>query len=418
MPSIRSTAPLLLSLLLLASTAHATTTTTSSASGKHESQSKSDKKPANKSPGKHGDKKAEPGSKGKNHAASAKAHASPHASAMPAKSGDSKSAKKPQTLAPAIPGFADDAEVNRFIAHMAADYGFATADLERWFRKVQPNATVLKAIQPAATAERRSWERYRDRFVNERRIQRGLAFWAENEGTLRRARAMYGVPEELVVSLIGVETEYGRNTGKFSVLEALATLAFRYPARADFFRSELEHFLILTRDNRLDPLAVRGSYAGAIGIPQFMPGSERRYAVDFDKDGRIDLSGSVEDAIGSVASFINAHGWVPNGPVALPLQLANAPTEVVATQVAAGIRPGLDAEALRQLGNVGAPDRRPNQPWAMIDLVSPGSDTEYWQGFQNFFVITRYNRSSFYAMAVFQLAEALREGRNAQLGVQ
>lgn len=344
-----------------------------------------------------------------------------HTSSKPEKSAKASKAAKPATSATAtktskapaaaLPGFANDAEVQRFIEHMVRDFGFAAADLEQWFRHITPNATVLKAIKPAATAERRSWERYRERFVNDRRIQRGLTFWDEHEGTLRRARALYGVPEEIIVSLIGVETEYGRNTGKFSVLEALATLAFRYPPRADFFRSELEHFLILTRDNRLDPVAVRGSYAGAIGIPQFMPGSERRYAVDFDKDGRIDLSGSVEDAIGSVAAYLGAHGWVADGPVALPLRLDNSPSDVVASQVAAGIKPGLDADALRQLGNVGTPERRPNQPWAMIDLVSPDSSTEYWQGFQNFFVITRYNRSSFYGMAVFQLAEAIREAK-------
>ncbi len=304
--------------------------------------------------------------------------------------------------------FAGDPEASRFIAEMVSRNGFNAAQLQQQFAAVSPNDKVLRAIMPAATAERRSWNRYRDRFVNDRRIGRGVAFWNEHQAALARARAVYGVPEEIVVALIGVETEYGRNTGRFSVLEALATLAFRYPPRADFFRRELESFLILSRDNQLDPLAVRGSYAGAIGIPQFMPSSELRYAVDFDRDGHIDLSNSVDDAIGSVAAYLAAHDWHAGEAIAQPLPLTDAPPQAL---LDAGIKPSLRTDALAALPLKQSPNA-PTLAWALVDLVTPGGATEYWMGFDNFYAITRYNRSSFYGMAVFQLGEAIRKARS------
>lgn len=305
--------------------------------------------------------------------------------------------------------FAGDPEAERFIADMASRNGFNADTLKRQLARVKPNDKVLRAIMPAATAERRSWARYRDRFVNERRIERGVTFWNDNQATLMRAKAMYGVPEEIVVALIGVETEYGRNTGRFSVLEALATLAFRYPPRADFFRRELESFLILSRDNQLDPLGVRGSYAGAIGIPQFMPSSEIRYAVDFDRDGRIDLSNSVADAIGSVAAYLAAHDWHANETIAAPLPLREAPPQAL---LDAGIKPSLHSDALSALP-LKSPTAAPAQAWALVDLTTPGDETEYWMGFDNFYAITRYNRSSFYGMAVYQLGEAIKKARSS-----
>ncbi|MBL8449768.1 MAG: lytic murein transglycosylase B [Dechloromonas sp.] len=301
------------------------------------------------------------------------------------------------------PSFAEQPDTLAFTRDFAQREGFDPDTLLKLFARVHSNPKVLQLIRPPSSPLQRSWERYRPRFLNERRIEGGARFWAEHRETLARATALYGVPEEIIVAIVGVETEYGRNTGGFSVLEALATLAFDYPPRAEFFRTELEQFLLLTRENGLDPLAVKGSFAGAIGIPQFMPGSQRRYAVDFDGDARIDLGGSTADAIGSVARFLERHGWQAGQPVAVPA-LTAAPPEPAFLE--AGIRPSLSVATLAEKGITG--EAPPTATVTLVDLVSPGRDTEYWLGFENFYVITRYNRSSFYAMAVFQLAEAIR----------
>ena len=315
--------------------------------------------------------------------------------------------------AKATPAFSDDPAVIFFAHDLEQNHGFDAAEVLGQFAKIRPNARVLQLIEPPASPQQRSWERYRPRFINERRIMNGVRFWREHPATLARARAYYGVPEEIIVAIIGVETEYGRNTGNFGTLEALATLAFHYPRRAEFFRGELEQFLLLARENHLDPLTVRGSYAGAIGVPQFMPGSQRRFAVDFDGDGRVDLSGSVDDAIGSVARFLEQHGWRPGQPIAAPASLPGDPDPA---WLDAGLLPSLPVGQLQQQGIVTSADSQVMA--ALIDLATPGKASEYWLGFDNFYVITRYNRSSFYAMSVFQLAEAIRErmveGENAR----
>jgi membrane-bound lytic murein transglycosylase B len=311
--------------------------------------------------------------------------------------------------APNVPSFADDPAALEFARDLEQRHGFLADELISQFAQTRPNATVLKLIKPPTSPLQRSWERYRPRFLNDRRIDGGVRFWQENGGQLAKAAALYGVPEEIIVAIIGVETEYGRNMGGFRVFEALATLAFKYPPRAEFFRTELEQFLLLARENNLDPLAVKGSFAGAIGIPQFMPGSQRRYAVDFDGDQRVDLGNSVDDAIGSVGRFLEQHGWQAGQPVAVPAMTAGVPDEAL---LLAGLRPSLKAADLAEKGIRAEID--PQATVALIDLVSPGRDTEYWLGFENFYVITRYNRSSFYAMSVFQLAEEIRARMCAQ----
>lgn len=329
--------------------------------------------------------------------------------AMATKAASKHPAKKHAPAAPLTPPFIESAEVRDFIALMHEQHGFDVTHLTRQFAAVHSNTSVLRAIKPAAVPElQRSWTRYRERFVNERRIGNGLLFWQENGAELKRAEAIYGVPPEIVAAIIGVETEYGRNMGSFSVLEALSTLAFEYPPRADFFRKELEQFLLMARENGVSPLEIKGSYAGAIGIPQFMPSSQRNYAVDFDGDDRIDLRGSTSDAIGSVARYLEVHGWQAGAPVAAPATVSADPTALIA----AGLKP---ATRLQELANQGVATRLascdPDRLAALIDLVAPDQATEYWVGFDNFYAITRYNRSSFYAMAVFQLAEALRDAR-------
>ena len=300
--------------------------------------------------------------------------------------------------------FASDPAVIDFARGMEQRHGFNADTLLNQFAQTRPNAKVLQLIKPPASPTQRSWERYRPRFLNSVRIDGGVRFWQENRTALTRARALYGVPEEVIVAIIGVETVYGRNTGSFSVLEALATLAFNYPRRADFFREELEQFFLLARENNMDASTIKGSFAGAIGIPQFMPGSQRRYAVDFDGNQQIDLSNSVDDAIGSVARFLEQHGWQADQPVAMPAQISGEPDRAL---IEAGIRPSLKASDLAQRGITGEVDKE--AILTLIDLVSPGRATEYWLGYENFYVITRYNRSSFYAMSVFQLAEEIRK---------
>jgi membrane-bound lytic murein transglycosylase B len=306
--------------------------------------------------------------------------------------------------APIANSFAGDPAVIEFARDLEQRHGFDAEDLLRQFAMVRPNDKVLQLIRPPVSPIQRSWERYRPRFLNERRIDGGVRFWQENRLALAKASALYGVPPEIIVAIIGVETEYGGNTGNFRVLEALATLAFHYPRRADFFRTELEQFLLLARENGMDPVNMRGSFAGAIGIPQFMPGSQRRYAVDFDGDQKIDLSTSVDDAIGSVGRFLEQHGWQAGQPIAVPARARGEPERSL---IEAGIQPTLLVAELAQQGITADADAQATV--TLVDLVSPGRPTEYWLGYNNFYVITRYNRSSFYAMSVFQLAAAIRE---------
>jgi membrane-bound lytic murein transglycosylase B len=305
---------------------------------------------------------------------------------------------------------AENADVRAFVLDMASLHDMNIGRLQALFANMEPNARVLKLIAPPKTPAQRSWRRYRSRFLEEIRIQHGVAFWRDHAATLREASGRYGVPEEIIVAIIGVETLYGRDTGRFNTLEALSTLAFYYPPRAEFFRQELEQFLLLAQENRMPPEDYVGSYAGAMGISQFMPGSQRRYAVDFDNDGKIDLARSVPDAIGSVAHFLAQHGWQPGMPIAVPAQLAG-PLQGVpeAGWLEAGIFPSLPVETLLQKG-VQA-DALSGRKVTLIDLVTPDAPTEYWLGYDNFYVLTRYNRSSFYAMAVFQLAREIRAAR-------
>ncbi len=299
-------------------------------------------------------------------------------------------------------------EVREFIADMAARHGFAEKELLGLFGKAKRQPEILSAIRPPVSPRTRSWLNYRPIFVNDRHIAEGVRFIGKHAEALLRAEQAYGVPKEIIVAIIGVETFYGQNMGKWRVADALATLAFDYPPRAEYFRSELEAFLLFTREAKLDPFEVRGSYAGAIGIPQFMPNSYRRWAVDFDGDGVALLRSSPVDAIGSVANFLKSHGWVAGEPIAYPATIRQADA---AALVAEGIKPARTLEDLAAAGIafVADPAPRPGTLGALIDLVTPDYPTEYRVGLENFYVITRYNRSSFYAAAVTDLAQSLRQ---------
>jgi membrane-bound lytic murein transglycosylase B len=297
-------------------------------------------------------------------------------------------------------------EVRAFVVETAERNGLDADVLLRHFRKAKPDPAVIKAIKPPTEPGTRSWQAYRARFVDAKRIAGGRAFWRRHEVALVRAQALYGVPAEIIVAIIGVETIYGRNTGEFEVFNALTNLAFDYPPRATLFRHELEALLLLSRDQQRSPWHYRGSYAGAIGYPQFLPSSIRQYAVDFDRDGRIDLSASSDDAIGSVARFLNMHGWESGEPIALPARVSPCNTPRL---LAEGIRPARLPQEMEEFG-VEA-EGAPAKPAALIDLASPDAPTEYRLGYNNFYVLTRYNRSSFYAAAVADLAETLRQAR-------
>ncbi len=306
-------------------------------------------------------------------------------------------------------GYASRPDVAEFIDRLVDRHGFDRRTLETVFGAVRRQPSVLRLIAPAPAGFKRSWEVYRQRFLDPLRVEGGLAFWRENEEALRRASGVYGVPPEVIVAIIGVETIYGRVTGDFRVIDALTTLAFDYPRRAEFFREELEQFLLMTRENGSDVFSVRGSFAGAIGLPQFMPGSIRRYAIDFDADGRVDLRSNPADAIGSVARFLSVHGWIPGGPVYFATRIED--TSRIGPLIDAGIEPQFKAGQLAEFGVTALGAAPDDPPLALIDLPNGDASTTYLLGANNFYVITRYNRSSFYAMAVTELADALRSGR-------
>jgi membrane-bound lytic murein transglycosylase B len=300
----------------------------------------------------------------------------------------------------ATPKYSERPEVQAFVRDMVDRHGFVEKELLFLFSRVRRAEPVLEAI--SAPRERsRDWNSYRATFITERRISAGVQFWKRHRRAFERAEKQYGVPAQYIAAIIGVETFYGRQTGKFRVVDALSTLAFDYPARAPYFREELENYLLLSRDGGLDVFSVRGSYAGAVGIPQFMPGSTRRYAVDFDGNGRIDLSGSATDAIGSVANYLHAHGWQPGGEVMRPAQVSGERWRAYS-----GIEP---AHTLAELAQAGATtDGAEAGPATLVELESPDGP-QVRVGFRNFFVLTRYNRSAFYAAAVHDLAAALKK---------
>jgi len=308
-----------------------------------------------------------------------------------------------------LPTYADREEAQRFIDEMVAKHGFSQRELETVFARAQFQPAILRAMTPSAPGQR-SWERYRSNAVNPDRIAAGLEFCARNTDALARAAGEFGVPEEIVVGIIGVETIYGRNTGGWRVIDALSTLAFDYPRRADFFRGELEEFLLAARESNLDVLALRGSYAGAMGIPQFMPASYRRYAVDFDGDGRRDLFASHHDAIGSVANFLREHGWARGEPVASPARVDGYAWRSLAD---GGILPAHRVADLADAGVVLDAPADPETRAVLIELDTPNAPSALWVGFPNFYALTRYNRSSFYAIAVLELGNAVRAARPA-----
>jgi len=316
----------------------------------------------------------------------------------------------PASLQAAAPPAPQEA-IAEFVDHMAATYQFSKPELVRLFElaKVQPG--IIAAME--RPAESKPWHQYRPIFLNRSRIRLGVRFWAAHADILAHAEEVYGVAPEIIVAIIGVETRYGKRSGNHRVMDALTTLAFHYPPRSSFFRSELEQYLLLTRDEQVDPLSLTGSYAGAMGQPQFIPSSFRRYAVDFDGDGKRDIWNNTTDAIGSVANYLKLHGWQHGKPVTVRARVSGDKYQTVLAQ---GLKPRLPVKRLKEFGIEALEDVGGKQAGALIELETE-SAPEYWIALQNFYVITRYNHSPLYAMAVYQLGQeilALRDPDIAQ----
>jgi membrane-bound lytic murein transglycosylase B len=294
--------------------------------------------------------------------------------------------------------------LDAFIDEMVAKHQFDKQQLQQIFQQVEVKDSILKAI--ARPAEKsKPWYEYRKIFLTQSRINGGAAFWEQHKESLDRAEKEFGVPAEIIVAILGVETRYGGNVGGYRVIDALSTLAFRYPPRSPFFRSELENFLILTREEDKAALEPVGSYAGAMGLGQFMPSSYRAYAVDFDHDGHRDIWTNPDDAIGSIANYLKRHGWVAGQSIVHRTSLAGSLPQALIDK---GMKPSISRAELGQasvsLENLPAG----NDPLALIDFTQEDGQ-EYWLARQNFYAITRYNHSTMYAMAVYQLGEAIRE---------
>jgi membrane-bound lytic murein transglycosylase B len=304
-----------------------------------------------------------------------------------------------------------------FIERMAQVHEFDRDALRQTLSKLRFVERAVQLVKPAPPDRPKNWQAYRARFVEPLRIDAGVQFWARHAEVLARAEAQYGVPADIIVGIIGVETIYGRNTGNFRVMDAIGTLAFAYPpapnqaARMEYFKSELENVLLYAREEQIDPFSLTGSYAGAIGWPQFMPGSIRRFAVDFDGDHHIDLRNSPVDAIGSVANFLLQHGWERGHPAAFAARVAEGTD--LPSLLNKGLKATFTLEELAAAGVTPVSSVPTDLQYGLVDLQNGIEPTEYWLGTGNFFAITQYNRSYFYAMSVLELGRAVRSAREA-----
>ena len=358
-------------------------------------------------------------------AAASLAHGAPARHGAVSKAKPHKAAAKPKRVAPKIDyageqvNFGEWKAVNDFVDDVALRHGFPRAELHALVAQIRYVDSAVQLVKPAPPGKPKNMNAVRALLIEPVRINAGVKFWIENAATLERAEKEFGVPAEVIVGIIGIETVYGRNTGKFRVLDVLTTLAFAYPeapnqvARMAFFRGELENALVLARKNSIDPFSLLGSFAGAIGMPQFMPGSVLAYGVDYDNDGAIDLRNSVADAIGSVASFLVQHGWQRQETGALVFTANVSPGRNWETFIGQGLAAKFKLAEL-QSGGVVTPLAPPPERWyGLIDLQNGAEATEYWIATNNFYAITQYNRSYFYAMSVIELGRAVKLSMSA-----
>ena len=304
------------------------------------------------------------------------------------------------------------AEVDAYIEELIQQHDFSRPELEEVLAAAERRQDIIDLMR--RPAERRlNWHEYRKIFLDEQRIAGGVEFWQQNQATLERAEKEYGVAPEVIVAIIGVETRYGRVTGRHRVVDALMTLAFDYPPRASFFRKELTQFLLLAREEGKNPTSLTGSYAGAMGFGQFIPSSYRNYAVDFDRDGVRDIWQNRTDAIGSVANYFSRHGWRGAAQVTLPVQL-KAETEQLLDIANQSLKPTHSVAEMAEMGVI-VDGLDPEARVLLLRLLG-GDKPEYWLGFDDFYVITRYNHSRLYAMAVYQLGQEILKRRKQSIG--
>jgi len=295
----------------------------------------------------------------------------------------------------------DQISVQKFINYMVSTHNYDVTALQKIFKQAKFSNRVLKAI--SKPAEALPWYKYRPIFLQPERVEQGIMFWERHKEKLLAAQDEYGVPAEIIVAIIGVETRYGKFTGNDRVLDALATLAFHYPKRSKFFRSELEQYLLLIREQKIDPYTIKGSYAGAMGIPQFISSSYRNYAIDFDADNKIDIWNNPVDAIGSVANYFKQHGWIAGEEIAVRAEVEDGQYLQVSNKE---LKPDIKLSEVTSYGI--KPQENLTQDLKLKILSFENKDdNDIWLVFTNFYVITRYNHSPLYAMAVYQLAEEI-----------
>ncbi len=292
-----------------------------------------------------------------------------------------------------------------FVNKMVAEHQFDQAELRKLFKSVEIKPKIIKTMQ--RPAEAMPWHKYRKIFIQEKRIRQGVDFWQQHADVLAKTEEKYGVPAEIITAIIGVETNYGGNRGYHRVIDALSTLAFNYPKRSKFFTSELKNFLILCREEKMDPLLPIGSYAGAMGIPQFMPSSYRAYAADFENDGRRDIWENPADAIASVANYFVKHRWRKGEAIAYPVKVTG---NAYQKQLKKNLKPHIAWQSLQKLGVQAELEIAPETTIKLLSYQQQKAN-ELWAGLHNFYVITRYNHSPLYAMAVFQLSQAIKQAK-------
>jgi len=302
---------------------------------------------------------------------------------------------------PVLSAVEENDRLYHFIENMANKHQFDRDKLKQLLDQVEIKQSILKAI--SRPAEGMPWYKYRKIFLTDSRIKGGVKFWQQNQQVLTEVEQQYGVPAEIMIAIIGVETRYGQNTGSYRVIDALSTLGFAYPKRSKFFLSELENFLILARQEKMNPLEPVGSYAGAMGMPQFMPSSYLSYAADFDQDGKRDIWNNTGDVLASIANYFNRHHWQKGEPVAFKVEASGEQWKKALTK---GLKPDVSVKQLKGW-QVRVPESLADDVRVkLLDFEQPEGQ-DLWVGLNNFYVITRYNHSPLYAMAVYQLSQAI-----------